>query len=302
MRLHLYIVAGFVALVAAGCDWTDMSPVEEQVVVEAYLVAGEELPTIRLTWSSSVDGVYDPQSRAVTDAVVSVARVDAAGAEIEEYLYLPSNAHPLSDPSLYAPVGRSVVVPGATYALRVGLPDGGLLTSETTVPDTLAVIAVSRDTTIYEEEQIELTLSRSEYPGRQAYLIFTASALDASEANATPITLRLLEEDDDLSVDELRITSSPPINESTYLDGANEPLTIPVPWLAVRFYGDHVVQISAIDDNLYDFLRSQLVQQGGSTFLPGEVPNILDRVVGGTGVFGSYAAASTHVYVARPAE
>src|SRR5690606_34172956 len=122
-------------------------------------------------------------------------------------------------------------------------------------------------------------------------------ALEASLENATEVTLDLLEADDELTVDELRITSSPPLSDTIYLDEASDLMIIDVPWLAVRFYGRHLIRISIVDENLYDFLRSHLVQQGGSTFLPGEVPNILDHVDGGTGVFGSYADVAVVVQV-----
>ena len=59
---------------------------------------------------------------------------------------------------------------------------------------------------------------------------------------------------------------------------------------------------NAIDDNLYDFVRSQIIQQGGSTFAPGEIPNILERVNGAHGVFGSYARVSFDLFVKRPEE
>jgi hypothetical protein len=169
----------------------------------------------------------------------------------------------------------------------------------TTVPDTLRLLSVSRDSTEYEGEQIELTLTRSVTPGAKSYLIFTSEALEASLENATDVTLEILDADDELTVDELRITSSPPLSDTIYLDEASNLLIIDVPWLAVRFYGPHEIRISIVDENLYDFLRSHLVQQGGSTFLPGEVPNILDRVDGGTGIFGSYADATAVVYIGR---
>lgn len=285
-------------LSVAGCDWTDTETIEEQVVVESYLLAGGPLPSVRLTRSVSVSGSYSPSAQAVQDASVRVHRVDDAGAVAETHTYRSSRV----ERSVYVPEQEATVVPRATYRLEVTLDSGESVTSSTVVPDTLSIVSVSADTAVYNEEQIEWTLTRSEYPGRQAYVIFTSEALEASISNATPTTLRLLDQDEDLSIDEIRITSSPALSESTYLNEQSGLLEIPIPWLGIRFYGGHTIRISAVDDNLYDFLRSQLVQQGGSTFLPGEVPNILDRVNGGTGVFGSYATAAALVYVARGAQ
>ena len=189
------------------------------------------------------------------------------------------------------------MVPGARYRLDVVLESGERVTSTTTVPGTFSVLAVNSYVATYEGEQIELTVSRSRYPGRQSYLVLTTQAFRSSYENATPITRRILDESDDLTPAELAVTSSPAINETTYQEEPGGPLVIPIPWLAIRFYGQHWIRVSAVDDNLYDFTRSHLVQQGGSTFLPGEVPNILDHVDGGTGVFGSYADVAVVVQV-----
>ncbi len=59
---------------------------------------------------------------------------------------------------------------------------------------------------------------------------------------------------------------------------------------------------NALDDNLYDYIRSQSIQQGGSTFSPGEIPNPLEHVVGAHGTFGSYARISFDLFVLRPEE
>lgn len=71
------------------------------------------------------------------------------------------------------------------------------------------------------------------------------------------------------------------------------------PGLAISFYGPNRIIANAIDDNLYDFVRSQSIQQGGSTFSPGEIPNPLERIVGAHGVFGSYARISHEFFVLR---
>ena len=49
----------------------------------------------------------------------------------------------------------------------------------------------------------------------------------------------------------------------------NSPTEIVV---AIIFYGPNRIFANALDDNLYDYIRSQSIQQGGSTFSPGEIP------------------------------
>jgi hypothetical protein len=81
---------------------------------------------------------------------------------------------------------------------------------------------------------------------------------------------------------------------------ADGTLTLQLPWLAVAFYGRNRTTANAIDDNLYDFVRTQSAQQRGGGFTPGSIPNVIEHVEGGTGVFGSIARQSYDVTVLRP--
>ena len=54
-------------------------------------------------------------------------------------------------------------------------------------------------------------------------------------------------------------------------------------------------------DFIYDFLRSQSVQLGGSSISPGEIPNVIYNIEGGIGVFGSIAADTIQTNITRPA-
>lgn len=78
-------------------------------------------------------------------------------------------------------------------------------------------------------------------------------------------------------------------------------MRVEFPWLGILFFGLNEIRVQAVDENLYDFIRSQIVQQGGSTLPPGETPNVLEHVDGARGVFGSYASVSTAVFVKRGA-
>jgi len=51
---------------------------------------------------------------------------------------------------------------------------------------------------------------------------------------------------------------------------------------------------------MYDFLRSQSVQTGGSTLSPGEIQNIDYNVEGGIGIFGSMASDTIAVNILEP--
>jgi len=146
-------------------------------------------------------------------------------------------------------------------------------------------------------------VTRSRVPGRdQTYFIFVTEALDAREEQLTPFAKALFEDQDgEITIEELRINGAPILNEGNYDANADGTLTIKVPWLAIIFYGPNRLIANAIDDNLYDFIRSQSVQQGGSTFAPGEIPNVLERIEGARGVFGSYARIQQELFVRRAA-
>ena len=105
-----------------------------------------------------------------------------------------------------------------------------------------------------------------------------------------------------MTLEDLRVGGSPILNEENYDVNPDGTLTIKYPWLAITFYGPNRIFANALDDNLYDYIRSQSIQQGGSTFSPGEIPNPLENVEGAHGVFGSYARISFDLFVLRPEE
>jgi hypothetical protein len=50
---------------------------------------------------------------------------------------------------------------------------------------------------------------------------------------------------------------------------------------------------------MYDFIRSQTAQQGGGGFTPGSIPNVIETVEGGGGLFGSMASVRSEIFVDR---
>ncbi len=140
--------------------------------------------------------------------------------------------------------------------------------------------------------------------------MFTLESLDPRIENLTPLYLDAIYEinadeafdPDSLDAGELEdffLNASPPINEGNYTINSDPTLTIALPWFAIAFYGPSRVYTSAIDNGIFDFMRYQQVQQGGSTLSPGEIPNVLDHIEGGRGVFGSMSRVSTVVNVVR---
>ncbi len=295
-RIFWYILIGMFGW--AGCDQVAPVSFTPEYVVESYQIAGEPLQPVWLTRTMPINAVYVPDSVRVRGAQVRIALLDAQG--------LPERWYPYEEhtdtPGYYVPiplVRRARVQPLRTYRLEAQMPDGTLLTAETTVPDTFRVLGANLDSVRYQSEvRLELFMTRSEYPGRQAVYIITTEALEPTEENLTPLG-RALYEDSTFTLEELRVSGSPILNEANYREMPDGTLRLRLPWLAVLFYGPNRVTISALDDNLYDLIRTQSVQQGGSTLSPGEIPAVLEHVSGGRGVFGSYARVQYTFIVGR---
>lgn len=294
--------AVLIALVLTACDTTGPAPFERQIVVESYQVAGEPLAPVRLTRTVPLDSTYRYEDLAVQDAAVVVERLapDGGVAHRHPYVEAPDSLgfyRPDPEPG---PV--ETVRPLRDYRLVATLPDGSVVRSTTTVPDTFSIVRASRDTAIYQlSEQIAFTVTPSRTSERdQSYYVFTTIAQEPTEANLVPLVREFLDDSDDFTLDDARVTSSPVINEANYTTNPDGTLTIRLPWVSVAFYGPNRTRASVVDDNLYDYTRSQAGQQGGGGFTPGSIPSILEHVEGGTGIFGSLARVEYAIFIARP--
>lgn len=287
-----------------GCDTTATQP-ESQVVVQAYLQAQAPLDTIRLTRTVGAGDTFDPRAAAVRDADVEVRRLDGDGSVIATTDYSESG-----EPGVYAPASGSppTVQPTATYQLHVDTDDGTVVTSTTTVPDAIPLVDSTNTTTVYQSpNQPSLTIEppRPIVDDRQNVYVFTVTSLldfertpnDSLEGELTPLYADQFDADED-SLTSFRISSSGLLNQGNFAENADGTVTVDLPWLGVAFYGPNEVAINAVDDNYYDFLRSASAQQGA--FAPGEIPNVIEHVEGGTGIFGSYSRTAIDVQISRP--
>lgn len=298
--VKMVVILVLAAIALTGCDSAGPVEFEPEVVVEGYLRAGGRLPSIRVSRTVELDATYSPQGTAITDATVSIHLLNESGGREESTEYRSSDSSPGSYVPVFGSGEATLALPLRTYELEVDVPDAPEpIRATTLVPDTFSVVRTGADSVVYQaSKQFTFLVSSTTYPGRQSVFVFTTLALDGRPGQLTPFAESLLE--GDLSVDDLRERASPTLNEDNFDHVQNGFLRIRFPWLAIYFYGRNQISVSALDDNLYDFIRSQMVQQGGSTLPPGEIPNILERVEGGRGVFGSYARASTSIYVLRP--
>lgn len=288
-------------ILGTGCDATSPNEVDTQYVVEAYLIAGEPLPIVRLSRTADLGQRYVYDSVAVPGADIHLIQLDARGEPAARYEYRTMR----DTTGVYLPYGNDRVIPLATYRLEVAIPaTNQRITATTTVPDTFSVVNANAREVVYQgANQLEVTLTRSRYPGRdQSFYIFSTQSLEPRRENLTPLLREFIEDDDSTALRDLRITASPVLNEESYNINPNGTLSIKLPWLAVAFYGPNRTIVNAIDDNLYDFVRTQGAQQGGGGFSPGTIPNVIEHVNGGTGVFGSLARQTYQVLIRRSSE
>lgn len=295
-----------VLLVAGACDTTTPQP-DRQVVVESYLRAHEPFGSVRLTRTVETEGRYYPSDAAVRDAEVIVQRLGDDGEVAETVSYTEKSGAP----GVYVPEARSSVQANTRYRLHATTPGGEELTATTEVPEDTEIVESRNDTTVYQKGgQPALTIPAGPQGDQQnVFIVTTISLLDFSRpekelrAQLTPFYRSNYAPEED-SIDTFRVTSSGLLNEGNY-DRTDGTITIRLPWFAVAFFGPNRIGINVVDDNLYDFLRTQQAQQSGFSAQqpglgPGEIPNVIEHVEGGTGVFGSYVRVSRKVAILRP--
>jgi len=290
------------AVLLIGCDATGPQP-ESQIVVESYLEAEAPLPTVRLSRTIDVDDAYEPAADAVRDAEVVVERLTADSSIAATIPYRERD----TIPGVYAPDAPTPVQPQSTYRLRVRTADGTEVTATTTVPDAFSLTAVENDTTTYQSaRQPAFTLDppRPLTDRQNVYTFTTTSLLDFEDTPdstlrraLTPFYADGFDPADD-TLASFRLTSSGLLNEGNFLENDDGTITVDLPWIAVAFFGPNEVAVNVLDDNYYDLLRSQELQQNGLS--PGEIPNVIEHVDGGTGIFGSYARAGRRVFIRPP--
>jgi hypothetical protein len=297
MRKILFIL--LVPLFMSGCsDLNDPNnDYEEYYVVESYLKAQERLPSVLLSTTSPAFEEYNFEDVTVDGAEVQVHLLEgdreSNAEQIFSYVQLYTGT--------YVAQSNHEVLPGRTYRLNVDLPDqAGSIQAFTTIPDTFRVLDNAKmDTVVYQsEEQLEITVTPSVNDDRQSVYVFNTVALNPIRDNLTPFYEDQVSDQEDLI--NAGNTDSGLINEENFAKNEDGTITLQFPWLGVAFYEENRVVINTLDDNVYDFLRSQSVQLGGSTISPGEIQNAIYHIEGGIGVFGSYASDTLETFFQRP--
>lgn len=296
---HLTLALLIFSVLLISCELYPQDEYEEFYVVENYLTALDELSNLYLSTTAPANIEYSFEDFAVRNASVQVNLLsEGVGSSIEDVF-----PYEMNEPGVYSSLVSHKALPNRTYQLSISNIPGDIeasIVAYTTVPDTFSTVSQVQDTVIYQSEnQIEIDITPSENSERQSYFVFTTISQNPSIENLTPLYADFFE-DEEGDIKEFAKTSSGIVNEANFEQTPNGSIRLKYPWLAVAFFEDNQIVANIIDDNIYDFLRSQSVQLGGSTLSPGEIPNALYRIEGGIGVFGSLAADTIQTYIKRP--
>lgn len=288
MKAPLYICLALILF--SACDSYNQDDYTPEFVVESYLIADQPLPIVKLSQTSTINAMYRFEDYAVEGATVMVTLLDENGQIEETFRYRARER------GVYEPLAQHDVLPLRTYGLEI-LPPGDAepITASTHVPGTFFIEELGVDTIVYQDgDALAVNMSQSIYPGRPAIYINKVEALDTTYA-LTPLYQDLVD-DDELTKEDLIDNSSGIMNEANFEYVSDDVLTLIVPWIGIAFYGPNDLVVDAVDDNVFDFVRS--IEENGVRPL-GERENVIDHINGGRGIFGSLARARARVFVSQ---
>ena len=296
IRLIIGVVLAYVAFAFIGCDGGGVDEFEEEIVVSSVLIAGEPLPSVRLSRTAPIGDPFDIEAQVVADGEVVIELLGQGGGVERTFQYAQQDIA-----GVYLAQEGDMVMGGRTYRLRAVVPGFELpATALTTVPTEFEVVRPPPDTVVYQEgEPPSVGVTPSLFGDRQATYLFTVRSLAPDSTQLTPFAADLFA-NRDVELNDFVEGNSPILNEGNYERNPDGSLDIRIPWLAISFYGPTQFTATALDDALVDFIQSQAVQFVPTTLSPGEIPNVVSNVENGVGVFGSAAQVTSGTFVARP--
>jgi hypothetical protein len=249
---------------AIACSETvSVSPDANVLIVHAVLDPGVQHQIIVVQRTTGAI----PAQQQVTGALVTITKPDGSVFTAVERVDtvsvgdLDEELPPVT--TIYdVDTGVGGLIPGATYHLRVEVPDGRVVTGETTIPNT-APVATTPPSQTLDRKHDTVSVQWPRVPGARGYHVFVRSSKSQYNAftdtsAALPGTLQWFDFDG---------------NKDVFVSGYS-----------------HQVVVLAVDRNYHDYFR------GGSEVSTG-TPLIM-HLDGGIGVFGSVVTvAKRSVYV-----
>lgn len=270
------------------------------LVIDAVLIVGEPLPSLRLSRTLAPD---EPYTRDAADEVgATVVIRDGNGLVIP---YVGEDTERLGYTYIPEVWPVPIVQPSTTYDLRVVTERGEVLTASTLTPEPMTVsrwVAIDPATNTEDRELKTFEdLGEGVYDAPENQIPYASVIVDAQvdDSGTQGFQIALFS----LDLDSPPVIDPPFFEEEDFLElerNVSSPLLvveeggIRLPWFAIYFEGRHKYKVFSVDLNWYDYLRTSR-QDGfgfGGTFGEGfETP--IFHVEGGIGLFGSASVDST---------
>tara|TARA_B100001250_G_scaffold92235_1_gene76758 strand:+ start:784 stop:1704 length:921 start_codon:yes stop_codon:yes gene_type:complete len=265
------------------------------LVVDAVLIVGQPLPEIFLYETAALDQPFQRKDIAIKDAQILVTSDD------QSFNYRVDK----DSTGRYLPTESPIITPNTFYSLEIDIPDGRQLRASTTTPDQIRVNKL-------------LLLDENDLSTQRELLLFSGTAstpFDAPqnqinyrdgiiEAVVGPINVPAYQ----LAIFNLE-TDSELLLQADFLDeddlakiersGASPPLSIRngrarLPWFGVAYEGKHLFKIYAIEENWFDFIRTDPDgnRDSGGGLLGEQFQRPKFNIEGGIGIFASASVDS----------
>jgi len=303
MKLNTLILSLFVAFTFLGCRSYSQDDYQEFYVVESFLVVDTPLPKLYLSTTKESTQLYNFEELVVVDATVKLEiLVDDVNSAVDSTITYSFNGI-----DAYEADFQHNVMSAKNYKLTITIPNETQpIIGYTKIPASFTnTNPVPASLEYQSEEQIEIKIPASQSSERQNYFIFsTIFRGDPIVENLTPVFRELFEEfdDEDSDINEFVKSNSGIVSEGNFDIGTDGTLTLRFPWIGISFFGENTIVTNIIDENMYDFIRSQEVQLGGGSISPGEIPNAIYNLDGAIGVFGSMATDTLNINITRRPE
>lgn len=292
-----WIIALFCACAADRQPGELFGPLEEDlVVVDVQLIVDAPLPPVHLSRTLAPGTTYTAAAAALSGAVVAIRQAD----QIIDYTEDPE------DPGRYLPTASVATLPATLYRLEVRLTDGRQVKAQTHTPDRLQItqLLLLDEETLLPRRELKLfaELGEAVYYAPENQIFYQQGLLEARVAEeidipAYQLAIFNLEEDSALLID------ADFLEEDDLAEferkGASPPLAVRkgqarLPWFAVAFAGRHKFKIYAVDENWYDFIRTDPDGNGGGFggLLGDQFQRPTFNIEGGIGLFASASVDS----------
>lgn len=284
----LPVFIGVLLLSLTACE--DQPPTDYQPTpfLEGYLIVDKPIEGIVVAISQPITEPFQYDDMMLTNADVVLT---AAGTDYSLQYVVEDGVG-----SYHYPDTTVKVLPETRYAIRVTLPDGGVMTAETVTPARVSWITPPRDVLQYPQDTTKLvspdSLRISWTAGNSVEYIVRVRALDTLGYGEylTPPTEEINGRTNNIPFEE----PDDPTFYTLTRWGFVQTNQAPTVWAAFRWYGRNDVSILAPDTPMLEWFKA--TQWGGRSV---QYRDEFSNVRGGIGILASASVISHEVFVLK---